>query len=49
MQIIDFTELKKRFYLTMLAERKVRILDFNFTALKQMESSSVEKNNRNVR
>lgn len=44
------SDLQTRFYLTMLAERKVRILDFNFTALKQMEkSSSVEKNNRDMR
>ena len=42
-EIIDQTpfvsELQKNFYLTMLSERKARILDFSLTALKKKEKS----------
>ena len=50
--IIDQTpfvsELQKNFYLTLLAERKARILDFSLTALKKKEKS-ISKNDRDAR
>lgn len=51
-EIIDQTpfvsELQKNFYLTMLSERKARILDFPLTALKKKEKS-ISKNDRDAR
>ena len=51
-EIIDQTpfvsELQKNFYLTLLAERKARILDFSLTALKKKEKS-ISKNDRDAR
>ena len=53
-EIIDQTpfvsELQKNFYLTMLSERKARILDFSLTALKKKEKSIQNtKNDRDAR
>ena len=53
-EIIDQTpfvsELQKKFYLTMLSERKARILDFSLTALKKKEKSIQNtKNDRDAR
>ena len=52
--IIDQTpfvsELQKKFYITMLSERKARILDFSLTALKKKEKSIQNtKNDRDAR